>query len=74
MLYNKRFAYNATSSVIEISPGESLTGIDFTVGRSQIPLQEPNSNLLFTDLPFATVTVGRRARKTGLRRHENETS
>ena len=49
-------AYNATSSVIEINPGESSTGIDFTVGRSEIPLQESNSNLGFTVLAFATVT------------------
>ena len=67
-------AYNATSSVIEISPGESLTGIDFTVERSGIPLQEFNSNLVFTVLAFATVTVGRRGRKSGLRRRENERS
>ena len=52
-------AYNATSSVIEINPGESSTGIDFTVGRSEIPLQDSDSNLIFTVLAFATVTDGR---------------
>ncbi len=66
-------AYNATSSVIEISPGESLTGIDFTVERSQIPLQESNLNV-FTVLAFATVIVDMRGRKSGPRRRENERS
>ena len=53
-------AYNATSSVVEVSPGEALTGIEFTVERSEIPLPESNSNLAFAVLALATLIVARR--------------
>ena len=53
-----KVAYVVTSAVIEVSPGESMNGIDFMLERSEILLQEFNSNHAFAVLAMAVVTVG----------------